>query len=413
MAEVIAGTAEAAPHRDKLGNYRFDGYTNEQLADQVSKLSKGTGASVLNEVVANLKDIAQDLTNTNTIIRTELGKVGIDWQSAAGQGAQDAMTSSAAYTDGAQYNITDSSGALVTQSDSHAVAASAPRPSSDNQKNVVDNVTGFFGHETDHAREVEKANEDRQMAIDQLNAYQANSQNALNGYRPLPEPPGMDLRAQGVQNTGGSTSLAGYHGGGPGYAGPSGGGFAAPGGAVPGGPGYVAPPSFSGGVPSAPLPPGVSTGVGPGFGPGSLPNTGMPAAASAANGLPAQEIGLGVAVAGGAGAVAAGANSGNSKGMVRTGGAGGGASERANTPGRASSVLGALNEEEAAQARAAAKISPQSKPGTSMMQPAAEGKGKKKEEDEEHVRKYAVEADDLFGDQRMVAPPVLGEDPSA
>ncbi|AHI01939.1 hypothetical protein [Kutzneria albida] len=412
--ESVAGTAEAAPQRDKLGNYRFEGYSNYDLADQVDKLSKGSGSTVLHGVVDALKDIAKDLTNTNTVLRTELAKIGIDWQSVAGQGATEQLSSHAAYSDGAEYNITDSSGALITQSDSHAVAASAPKPSTDTQKSFVDKAAGVFGYETDHARQVEQAQHDRDEAIRQLNDYQANSKTALEGHQPLGQPPGIDLQAQAVQNTAGATSLAGYvSGSGVAYAGPGGGAgapFAASGSAGPGAPGFAAPGGLpgGGGVPG-PMAPGAVTGAG-GL-PGSLPTTGMPAAASAAGSALAGEIGLGAAVAGGAGAVAAGANSGSPRGMVRGGSAGGGAGgERAGVS-RANSGLGALNEEQAAQARAAERISPQAKQGSSMMQPATDKK--KKEEDAEHVRKYGVEADDLFGDQRMVAPPVLGEEPSA
>ncbi|MBV9846874.1 MAG: hypothetical protein JOZ47_17665 [Kutzneria sp.] len=384
-----------------IGDYRFEGYTNEQLADQVSKLSQGTGATALHTVVDTLNDIAKDLTNTNTILRTELAKIGVDWQSVAGEDATDAMTSSATYTDGAEYHITDSSGALITQSDSQLVAAGAPRPSSDTQRTFADNAAGFFGHETDHARQVEKANEDRQKAIDQLNAYQSNSQNALNSCRPLPEPPGLSLQTQPASTAvadyaSGPGALAGSAGGAGGVGGAT---FATPGVGTPG-PGYV-PPAVGSGPPVAPLPPGAQISLAPGPG-GGAPSAGL---AGAANGLLAEEIGLGAAVAGGAGAVAAGANSGGSTAVVR-----GGSAERG-VPSRASSGLGAPDEERAAQARAAERISPQAKQGAPMMQPAADRK--KKEDDAEHVRKYAIEADDLFGDQRMVAPTVIGEDPSA
>jgi hypothetical protein len=374
-----------------LGDFRFEGYSNDQLADQVHKLKAGAGAKALQPAIDTLHSIAQDLNATSQLLTTQLGKLGIDWQSAAGQGAQDQTTDTIHFTDGAQYNIQDVTGALTTQSDSHTVARSAPAPSTDNQKNTWDNVTGFFGYQTDHAKEVDQANADRQTAIQQLTNYQSNSQYALNSTQPLGQPPGINLTSQPVRTTGPTTSLASYAG--PGYV-PTGG---VPAGA---GPGYVAPSTLpGGGVPGGPITPGISTGVGPG---GTLP-TSMPAAASAAGSTLAEEVGMGAVLAGGAGAVAAGAKSGTPETMVRGGGSGGPNGERT-SPSRASATAGAIDEAQAAQARAAERIAPSTRP-------AAGGKGRK-EEDGEHNRKYMLE-EDLFGDQRLVAPTVLGEEPDA
>jgi hypothetical protein len=41
------------------------------------------------------------------------------------------------------------------------------------------------------------------------------------------------------------------------------------------------------------------------------------------------------------------------------------------------------------------------------MQPAAPGSGA--EDDKEHRRKYVVESDKYFADDRLVPPPVIGE----
>ena len=45
------------------------------------------------------------------------------------------------------------------------------------------------------------------------------------------------------------------------------------------------------------------------------------------------------------------------------------------------------------------------------MSPAAGGARGEGEEDGEHVRKYGVDSDDVFGDERMVVQAVIGEDP--
>ncbi len=76
------------------------------------------------------------------------------------------------------------------------------------------------------------------------------------------------------------------------------------------------------------------------------------------------------------------------------------------TPGGASGV-----EPEGNRPRTAAgKGGPGGKSG-SLMSPAAGAAKGEGEEDGEHVRKYGVDSDDVFGDERMVVQSVIGEDP--
>jgi hypothetical protein len=393
---------------DTLGNIRFEGMDNGALANQVNLVKSGPGAAALQPAIDALHKIAEDMSAANQALSTQLKNLGIDWHSQAGQGATDVMASTVNYGDDSQSNITGTNNALTTQGDSHSVAKGAPVPSTDTQKGFVDNAAGFFGYQTDHAKEVEQAQADRDQAIAQLNAYQTNSADAIASTTPMSAPPTIGLTAQPVQGT--SIGQVGYSGVAGGYAGPGGGGYGGGGYSQVGGPGggYAAPGSIPGGGGAAGMPgPGGVSGVGPGM--GRLPAAMPPVAA--ASGLLAEEVGLGAALAGGAGAVAAGARSGNPNTMVRGGGTNAAPGEKANTPSKASATAGAIDEEQAAQARAAERIAP-AKPGASMMQPGAAGGRGKKAEDSEHDRKYTVE-EDLFGEQRMVAPTVLGEDPDA
>ena len=308
----------------------------------------------------------------------------------------------------AQYHIDDTN---QRPDDAERLAhggQSAPAPSTDTQKSTVDNVAGFFGYQTDHAKEVEQAQADRDQAIAQLNAYQSNSQDAIASTTPMSAPPTIGLTAQPVQGTS-MSGVGGYGQTAGGYGGPGGSGGGYPG-HTPvggGGGGYAPPGSVPGGGVQGP---GGMTGVGPGG--GRLPGA-LPPAAAAAGGLLAEEVGLGAALAGGGAAVAAGARSGNPNAMVRGGGTSAQPGEKANTPSKASATAGAIDEEKAAQARAAERIAPgKAGPTGAGGQPGAAGRGGKKEEDSEHDRKYTVE-EDLFGDHRMVAPTVLGEDPQA
>ncbi|HTI24577.1 MAG TPA: hypothetical protein VL652_26510 [Kutzneria sp.] len=393
---------------DSLGDFRFDGYSNGDLADQVNKIKSGAGAKALQPAIDTLHSVAQDLTSTNQLLTTQLAKLGVDWQSVAGDKAQRLITFNSDYSDAAQYHIDDTNSGLTTQSDSHTVAQSAPAPSTDTNKSFGDNVAGFFGYQTDHAKEVEQAQADREQAIQQLNSYQSNTVDALASTTPMSAPPTIGLTAQPVQGTD-MSSMAGYGTTAGSYGGPGGSGGGYPGYSPVGGGGSGFTPP--GGVPGGGVPgPGGVTGIGPGT--GRLPGA-MPPAAAAAGGLLAEEVGLGAALAGGAGAVAAGARSGNPNAMVRGGGTSAQPGEKANTPSRASATAGAIDEEKAAQARAAERIAPgkAGAPGAGG-QAGAAGRGGKKEEDSEHERKYTVE-EDLFGDHRRVAPTVLGEDPDA
>ncbi|QTR01145.1 hypothetical protein J7S33_16740 [Saccharothrix algeriensis] len=45
-----------------------------------------------------------------------------------------------------------------------------------------------------------------------------------------------------------------------------------------------------------------------------------------------------------------------------------------------------------------------------MLHPAASARSGEGEEDGEHVRKYGVDSDDVFGDERMVVHSVIGDE---
>ncbi|EWM15093.1 hypothetical protein, partial [Kutzneria sp. 744] len=182
-----------------LGDIRFDGYSNAQLAEQVNKLKQGEGAAVMQATVDTLHGVAQDLDATNQILTAQMAKIGIDWHSVAGQGGHQQLASTANYGDASQYHIDTANSGLTTQGDSYSVAKTAPTPSTDTQKSTVDNVAGFFGYQTDHAKEVEQAQADRDQAIAQLNSYQSNSQDAIASTTPMSAPPNIGLVAQPVQ----------------------------------------------------------------------------------------------------------------------------------------------------------------------------------------------------------------------
>jgi hypothetical protein len=78
--------------------------------------------------------------------------------------------------------------------------------------------------------------------------------------------------------------------------------------------------------------------------------------------------------------------------------------------GKGAATLGAPPEEEARSVRNAEKFGArQAKPGgAQLMQPAAgSAKG---EDDGEHVRRYGIDSGDVFEDERLIAPSLIGED---
>lgn len=216
---------------------------------------------------------------------------------------------------------------------------------------------------------------------------------------------------------GGSTGGVPGVGGLPGSGGAGGlpGGGALPGGGLPGGglPGTGGGLPGAGGVPGAgtptgPLSPGPSSGVGGGSA-GSVASGSAAAQAGAGiSGALIEDAAVGTAIVGGtAGAGVAGASARPDE-LVRTrdlanvvdeGEEGAGARQQA------AQALAELEGEEAAAAGVTERIGATAEPAPSLLEPAV---GARRGDDEdEHANRYAVDTD-MFGDGRMVVPPVLG-----
>nr|WP_042183710.1 hypothetical protein [Kibdelosporangium sp. MJ126-NF4]CEL15766.1 PE family protein [Kibdelosporangium sp. MJ126-NF4]CTQ93692.1 PE family protein [Kibdelosporangium sp. MJ126-NF4] len=414
----------------EIGDYRFAGYSNEELAVMVDQIRQGRGSESMNRAVDALTAIANGLKQTDEVLRTELTKVGVEWTGASSDDAQVVMTDSAQYGGAATGTITSSAGAVGSQGDDYsrtrncAPESSALRGAKD--YNVADKL---LLHTTDHSQEVQRTQAARAQTVDTMNNYANASKSNLGSYQSLPVPPSLNLVAAPPAKAATGTSISSV-GGGPST-------FAPGGGSIPGAPGggpALGGGSFDathqspigggqpgsgpgGGLPGQPGQPGVPgkmTGVGP------MPGgAGGPFTPGAAQGVPPVRPyyeGMTNAVAGMVGGAQGGAAVGSVADKERLGsrqggqGGPGAAGRPAGPPGgsRGASALGGLPPEEAAAARAAERVGAKSKPGASMMQPAAgTAQG---EEDEEHVRKYGIEAEDVFADGRMVMPSVLGED---
>jgi hypothetical protein len=403
----------------EIGDYRFDGFTNGELATMVDQVRQGPGSASMNRAVDALTAIANSLKQTDQTLRTELAKVGVDWQGDSSQDAQVVMTDSAQYGGEANGTITTSAGAVNSQgSDFSRTRNGSPEAGKLRGAQNYNLVDTMLLHTTDHSKEVQQTQAARQQAIDSMNGYADASRQNLGAYQSLPVPPALNLDSRPIEHHSTGTSVQGFSPGDPGFT-PGGGGgqgFTTTGvpGGTPGAPGtpgggpdfgHQSPPP--GGPPNAPGTPGLPgkmAGIGPMTG-----GPGGPSPVPAPPGFRPNFAGLDTAVlgmaGGGAGGAAVGATA--EKDRIVRGGRVPGADSRVPGGSRGSAAIGGPPEEEAA-ARASERVGAKGKPGSSLMQPAAGTAND--EEDDEHVRKYGIEAEDVFADDRMVIPSVLGED---
>lgn len=402
---------------------RFAGYSNPQLANEINLLRGGSGAQSFYTAVDALKNIANSLSQTDTTLRQQLASIGVEWDSDASKDFSVVAKDQADYGAGADETMSESATAVDAQGEVFSHARDVlPNPGDlqgDTKTNFLDDtVSSLLGHETDHAKQVKKTNESREQTVTALDNYNNQTNENLDHYQQLPVPPNMELDTKPIvsANTG---TVASSFGGGQNFA-PSGSGpndfgsnnafptnghnSQTPG--IPGGGNTNVP-----GGPGNPVP-GKQMGIGPvPNGAGPFPQTGGQAPLRPGP-VFNSESALGAAIAAGTGG-GAGTAAGDAERSPRSprGGAMSGpeAEARAAASGRSSvSSLSNVPEDEARAARNAERLAPKGRSTGSMMQPATGAA--RDDEDEEHVRKFAVESDDVFADDRMVIGSVLGED---
>jgi hypothetical protein len=442
--DMFGGGTGADAHVDGI---RWEGMTNAQLASAVQLLGQGPGAAVMTQAADALAAIAADLHTIDQTLHDQLQAIGINWQSQASDLAQEMTTASAAYGGSAGQAAGQSSASVGHQGDAYSIAKNTvPHPNTLNGPTGTNIMSGLYqgitGHETDAAKQVAKTNAARQVAVDTMNNYTTASQSAVNSYQPLPQPPGVGLQTQQVNpSLGQITSVSGFTGapaGIPGASGPAGSYVAMPGG-VQGAPGFTPGPAFGGGpggsmagpvsgvgpglpgmpapiAPGLPVGPGVPGMPGPisGVGPVIPPAAGTPIPVEQAAGANLSAIiedaAVGTAILGGTAGAGIAAGKARPEQLVRSRDlAAQGQAEGAPPEGirqEATQAIVNLEGEEAAAAQVNERIGATATPPPSMMEPAVAGR--RGEDDEEHITRYAVESDEMFGDARMVVPPVLG-----
>lgn len=410
-----------------LSDLRFPGYSNHGLADQVDKLRGGAGSQSLHDAAHALAKLALSLATTDRDLRKQLQDIGVSWQGQAAAGGVQATQAAAVHADESANIVSGSASGVATQGGSFThTRDSAPDATAlrgPTCMNGFDQFAGVLGHTTDHAKDVKATNDARARAVSGLNGYQNSSSGALGQARTLPVPPGMGLIA-GPADTGthvssvGGLSVGGgaFVPGSPGAPGASGSFPGVPGGGGPG----AGPYAPGGGGPGAGGPgagglPGFNTGVGP----VSPPVEGLSGLPGGAGGLARPVPSLlaadaaALAAAGGAG-VGLGASAEEDRLVRGKQGAQGG---RAGIPeGKpqvkpgAGAAAGAVSDEEARSVRNAERFGARQGRvgGGALMQPAVAST--RDEEDASHVRKYGIDSGDVFEDDRLISPALIGED---
>jgi hypothetical protein len=421
-----------------LSDLRFDGWDHNELADEIDRLRQGPGAGSLHRAVDALQKISNALEETDRVLRDELGKIGVHWEGEAAVGGTEATKTAAVYAEEAAPAVAQSADGVSVQGETFSTTRNQAPESGDlrgpTKLDGFDRFAGTFGYTTDNAKKVEETKAAHQAAVSTMNSYSTGSASALNSYQSLPVPPNMGLVATPYQGPG-TTSAQSFNvsssrytpSGAPPAPGTPGNTSVPPGGqtytGLPnnntsvnpisggsqqvGGTPYNNPNVPTGGNPALPGRGSLVGPVGPNF--GGLPGTGgFPPGVRP--GLPAGMIGDIAAVAGVAGSGAGGAAAGSSlekDKVVRGGHPDTPEGRAARAAARGAGPIAPLPDDEARAARNAEKIGAKpTKSGQSMMSPAASSA--QGEDDGEHVRKYGIDSDDVFGDERMVIMPVLG-----
>ncbi|RJQ76494.1 PPE domain-containing protein [Pseudonocardiaceae bacterium YIM PH 21723] len=397
---------------------------HKQLHDDINN---GGGVAAGNQVVDLYKGIAQTFTDTHNDLTTGLKNMGIAWEGSAADEANAAIGALAKWSDAAHNDSTTNQKSAQHQVDTYSKAKSdMPAPvevTSPEDNGFSKGVKNFFGIKTDHQEQEEKSNEAHIKAAQVMSTYATTSGNNVRNigdYQAPPQvavavtpPPGYVGTSQ--RNVGSSSRTA------PNTTGGSGGGST--GGSnnagSTGGPISQAPTGHGGNTnigqqgvgvtppvaqpqphpTPAPAPHGGGTPI-----VGTAPITGGGSTGGARPGVVRPGAGGAGSAGGGSAAARAGAGAGGALrgGAGGVGGLGGAAGE-----GAAGARGGAAGGAGAAGGRGGAAAGKAGQPGQSIMQRAnGHGDG---EDDAEHNRKYEIDGSDIFDDDRMVPPAVIGE----
>ncbi|UOX87497.1 hypothetical protein MUY14_38175 [Amycolatopsis sp. FBCC-B4732] len=187
-----------------IRNHRFDGWTNTAIADQITRMVNGDGTGSIGTAVDALKAVATALAHTDQTLRAQLLKLGVEWQSQAGGAAGQVLTEQAGFSQDATTKVAHAAEMVFAQGESFN-RTKYKLPDAETVRKGAGGYTltdglllSLIGFETDHARQVEAANNAKEQAQQALNEYAQESGTNLLSTQSLSDPESLKLAAPGV-----------------------------------------------------------------------------------------------------------------------------------------------------------------------------------------------------------------------
>ncbi|WP_103347846.1 hypothetical protein [Amycolatopsis sp. CA-128772] len=187
-----------------IQNHRFDGWTNTAIATQITRMVDGDGTGSIGTAVDALKAVATALAHTDQTLRAQLLKLGVEWQSRAGGAASQVLTEQAGFSQDATTKVAHAAEMVFEQGE----AFNRTKYKLPDAETVRKGAGGFtltdgallslIGFETDHARQVEAANDAKAQAQQALNEYAQQSGTNLLSTQSLSDPESLKLAVPGV-----------------------------------------------------------------------------------------------------------------------------------------------------------------------------------------------------------------------
>ncbi|MEV7093889.1 hypothetical protein AB0M80_13745 [Amycolatopsis sp. NPDC051045] len=187
-----------------IQNHRFDGWTNTAIADQITRMINGDGTGSIGTAVDALKAVATALAHTDQTLRAQLLKLGVEWQSQAGGAASQVFTEQAGFSQDATTKVAHAAEMVFAQGEAFN-RTKYKLPDAETVRKGAGGYTltdgvlmSLIGFETDHARQVEAANNAKAQAQQALNEYAQESGTNLLSTQALSDPESLKLAAPGV-----------------------------------------------------------------------------------------------------------------------------------------------------------------------------------------------------------------------
>ncbi|MFD8493975.1 hypothetical protein [Amycolatopsis sp. NPDC059657] len=190
--------SDIAAVAETIRGNRFDGMTDNSLADEIDKFRRGPGIKSIGSAVDALKAVSGALADTDKTLRDELAKLGVEWQSQAGGQAGQVFAKEAGFSVDAKSKVDHASEQLFAQGEGfvrtlHKLPDSAVVRKGAGGFTLKDNLLSLIGFETDHSRDVAAAANARAQAVEAMNAYSVSSGDNLATTQVLSEPEGLRM----------------------------------------------------------------------------------------------------------------------------------------------------------------------------------------------------------------------------